>query len=114
MQAERGEWYDARIDIWQTNTCRRERREDRAHATWPEESDPQDTMTAWVRHYAEVPEAWTGTGTGPDCRRAGAGCGYPLARGRPEDIPQSVRDAIHSAQEDQWNSPPESLPNDSD
>ena len=27
---------------------RRERREGRAHAAWPEESDPQDTTTAWV------------------------------------------------------------------
>ena len=27
---------------------RRERREGRAHATWPEESDQQDSMTAWV------------------------------------------------------------------
>ena len=93
---------------------RRERREGRAHATWPEESDPQDTMTAWVRHYAEVPEAQIGTGAGPDRRRAGAGHGYPLGQGRPEDIPQSVRDAFHSAQEDQWDSLPESLPDDSD
>ena len=29
-------------------------------------------------------------------------------------MPQSARDAFHSAQEDQWDSPPESLPNDSD
>ena len=29
-------------------------------------------------------------------------------------MPQSVRDTFHSAQEDQWDSPPESLPNDSD
>ena len=93
---------------------RRERCEGRAHAAWPEESDLQDTTTAWVRHFAEVPEAWIGTGTGPDHWRAGAGCGYPLGRGRPEDIPQSVRDAFHSAQEDQWDSPPESLPDDSD
>ena len=93
---------------------RKERREGRAHAAWPEESDQQDSMTAWVRHYAEAPEARIGVGTGPDCRRAGAGHRYPLGRGRPEDIPQSVRDAFHSAQEDQWDSPPESLPNDSD
>ena len=93
---------------------RRERCEGRAHATWPEESDPQDITTAWVWHYAEAPEGRIGTGTGLDCRRAGAGCGYPLGRGRPEDMPQSVRDAFHSAQEDQWDSPPESLPNDSD
>ena len=93
---------------------RRERREGRAHAAWPEESDPQDTTTAWVRHYAEVPEAWIGMGAGPDHRRAGAGRGYPLGRGRLEDIPQSVRDAFHSAQEDQLDSPPESLPDDSD
>ena len=93
---------------------RRERHEGRVHATWPEESDPQDSMTAWVRHYAEAPEARIGTGTGLDHRRAGAGCRYPLGRGRPEDIPQSVRDTFHSAQEDQWDSPPESLPDDSD
>ena len=49
-------------------------------------------------------------GSRPDRRRAGAGHGYPLGRGRPEDIPQSVRDAFHSTQEDQWDSPPESLP----
>ena len=72
-----------------------------------------DTTTAWVRHYAEAPEA-RGVGVGPDCRRAGVGRGYPLGRGRPEDIPQSARDAFHSAQEDQWDSPPESLPDDSD
>ena len=93
---------------------RRERCEGRAHATWPEESDPQDTTTAWVRHYAEVPEARIGTGARLDRRRAGAGRGYPLGRGRLEDIPQLVRDAFHSAQEDQWDSPPESLPDDSD
>ena len=93
---------------------RRERREGRAHAAWPEESDQQDSTTAWVRHYAEAPEARIGAGAGPDCRRAGAGRGYPLGRGRLEDIPQSVRDAFHSAQEDQWDSPPESLPDDSD
>ena len=93
---------------------RRERHEGRAHATCPEESDPQDTMTAWVRHYAEAPEARIGVGAGPDRRRAGAGCGYPLGRGRPEDILQLARDAFHSAQEDQWDSPPESLPDDSD
>ena len=92
---------------------RRERHEGRAHATWPEESDLQDTMTAWVWHYAEAPEAQIGTGAGPDHRRTGAGCGYPLGRGRPGDIPQSVRDTFHSAQEDQWDSLPESLPNDS-
>ena len=93
---------------------RRERREGRAHAAWPEEPDLQDAMTAWVRHYAEAPEAWIGTGTGLDRQRAGVGRGYPLGRGRPEDMPQSVRDTFHSAQEDQWNSPPESLPDDSD
>ena len=93
---------------------RRERREGRAHAAWPEESDPQDTTTAWVQHYAEAPEAWIGVGIGPDCRRAGVGHGYPLGRGRLEDMPQSARDAFHSAQEDQWDSPPEFLPDDSD
>ena len=93
---------------------RRERCEGRAHAAWPEESDLQDTTTAWVRHYAEAPEAWIGVGTGPDRRRAGAGHGYPLSQGRPEDIPQSARDAFHSAQEDQRDSLPESLPDDSD
>ena len=93
---------------------RRERREGRAHATWPEESNLQDTTTAWVRHYAEAPEAQIGVGTGPDRRRPGVGCGYPLGRGRPEDMPQSARDAFHSAQEDQWDSLPESLPDDSD
>ena len=93
---------------------RRERREGRAHAAWPEESDPQDATTAWVRHYTEVPEAWIGTGTRLDRRRAGPGCGYLLGRGRPEDMPQSVRHNFHSAKEDQWDSPPESLPDDSD
>ena len=80
---------------------RRERREGRVHATWPEESDPQDPTTAWERHYTEVPETRIGTGTGSNCQRAGAGRGYPLGRGRPEDVPQSVRDTFHSAQEDQ-------------
>ena len=93
---------------------RREGREGRVHAAWPEESDPQDSTTAWVRHCAEVPEAWIGTGAGLDCQRAGAGRGYPLGRGRPEDISRSARDTFHSAQEDQWDSLPESLPNDSD
>ena len=114
MQAERGEWYDAQIDTWQDQYLRRERREGRAHATWPEKSDPQDTTTAWVRHYAEAPEVRIGVGTGPDHWRAGAGCGYPLGQGRPEDILQSTRDAFHSAQEDQWDLLPESLPDDSD
>ena len=53
-------------------------------------------------------------GVGLDCWRAEAGRGYPLGRGRLEDIPQSVRDTFHSAQEDQWDSLPESLPDDSD
>ena len=57
---------------------RRERHEGRAHAAWPEESDPQDTTTAWVQHYAEAPEARIGAGTRPDCQRAGAGRGYSL------------------------------------
>ena len=93
---------------------RRERCDGRVHAAWPEESDLQDSTTAWVRHYAEAPEARIGTGAGLDRRRAGAGRRYPLGRGRPEDMPQSVRDTFHSAQEDQWDSPPESLPDDSD
>ena len=93
---------------------RRERCEGRVRAAWPEESDPQDSTTAWVRHYAEAPEVQIGTDAGLDRRRAGAGRGYPLGRGRPEDMPQSVRDTFHSAQEDQWDSPPESLPDDSD
>ena len=93
---------------------RRERREGRAHATWPEESARQDSATAWVQHHTEVPEAQIGMGTGPDRRRAGAGRRYPLGRHRLEDIPQSVRDPFHSVQEDQWDSPLESLPNDSD
>ena len=71
-------------------------------------------MTAWVQHYTEAPEAWIRTGTGLDRQRAGAGREYPLGRGRPEDMPQSVRDTFHSAQEDQWDSPPESLPDNSD
>ena len=61
-----------------------------------------------------MPEAWIGAGTGLDRRRAGAGHRYPLGQGRLEDIPQLVKDAFHSAQEDQWDSPPESLPDDSD
>ena len=93
---------------------RRERREGRAHATWPEESALQDSATAWVQHHTEVPEARIGMGTRPDCRRVGAGRGYPIGRDRLEDIPQSVRDPFHYAQEDQWDSPLESLPDDSD
>ena len=93
---------------------RRERREGRVHAAWPEESGPQDSTTAWVQHYAEAPEARIGTGARLDRWTAGAGRGYPLGRGRPEDMPQSVRDTFHSAQEDQWDSLPESLPDDSD
>ena len=92
---------------------RKERRKGRAHAAWPEESDPQDTMTAWERHYAEEPEARIGVGARPD-RQRGAGRGYSLGQGRLEDTPQSARDAFHSAQEDQWDSLPESLPDDSD
>ena len=113
MQAERG--MVRHSDRYLADQyLKRERREGRAHAAWPEESDPQDTTTAWVRHYAEAPEAWIGVGAGPDRQRVGAGCGYPLGRERLEDIPQSARDAFHSAQEDQWDSPPESLPDDSD
>ena len=95
---------------------RRERHEGRVHAAWPEESDLQDPTTAWARHYAEAPETRIRTGTGSDHQRGGAGHGYPLGRGRPEDVPQSVRDTFHSAQEDQdqWDSPPESLFDDSD
>ena len=74
-----------------------------------QESDTQDPTTAWTRCYAEVPETRMGPFTGSDRPRGGAGRGYPLGRGRPEDIPQSVRDTFHSAQEDQWDSQPESL-----
>ena len=91
----------------------RKERQSRAHATWPEESDPQDTATAWEWRYAEVSEARIGVGAGPDCQR-GAGQEYPLGRGRLEDTPQLARDAFHSTQEDQWDSPPESLADDSD
>ena len=93
---------------------RRERRKGRAYAAWPEQSALQDSATVWVQHHTEAPEAWIGTGTGPDCRRAGAGCGHPMSGDRLEDIPQSVRDPFHSAQEDQGDSSPESLPDDSD
>ena len=103
-----------RSDRYLADQYLRRERQSRAHAAWPEESDPQDTMTAWAQHYAEVPEARIGVGTGPDHRRTGAGREYPLGRGRLEEIPQSARDAFHSAQEDQWDSPPESLPDDSD
>ena len=57
---------------------RRERREGRVHAAWPEESDPWDSTTAWVQHYTEAPEARIGMGAGLDCQRAGAGRGYSL------------------------------------
>ena len=106
-----------RSDRYLADQClRRERREGRVHATWPEESDLQDPTTAWARHYAETPETRIGTGAGSDRQRGGAGHGYPLGRGRPGDVPQSVRDTFHSAQEDQdqWDSPPESLLDDSD
>ena len=91
----------------------RKERRSTVHAAWPEESDPRDTATAWERHYAEAPEVRRGVGTGSDCQR-GAGWDYPLGRGRLEDPPQSARDAFHSTQEDQWDSPPESLVDDSD
>ena len=45
---------------------RREKREGRAHAAWPEESDTQDPMTAWTHCYAEVPETRMGPGAGSD------------------------------------------------
>ena len=101
--ASRGRGMVRRSDRYLTDQyLRRERCEGRAHATWPEESDPRDATTAWVRHYAEAPEAWIGTGAGLDHQRAGVGRGYPLGRGRLEDMPQSVRDNFHSAREDQW------------
>ena len=91
----------------------RKEQHSRVHATWPEGSDPRDTAIAWERHYAEAPEARVGLGAGPN-RQGGAGRDHPLGRGRLEDPPQSARDAFHSAQEDQWDSPPESLVDDSD
>ena len=102
-----------RSDRYLADQYLRKERQSRAHAAWPEESDPQDIVTAWERHYAEAPEARIGVGAGPDHQR-GAGREYPLGRGRLEDTPQSARDAFHSAQEDQWDSPPESLADDSD
>ena len=101
------------LDRYLADQYLRKERQSRAHATWPEESDPQDAATAWTRHYAEVPEARIGVGAGLDCQRTGAGREYPLGRGRLEDTLQSARDAFHSAQEDQWDSPPESLADDS-
>ena len=86
---------------------KREAREGRAHSAWPEDRETQDPTTAWVRHYAEAPDARVGLGTSADRPKGGIGCGYPLGCGRPEDIPQAVRDAFHSAQEDLSDSPPE-------
>ena len=113
--ASRGRGMVRRADKYSADQyLRRERREGRAHATWPEETDQQDATTAWAWHNAEVPEMRIGTGTGLDRQRAGVGRRHPLGQGRPEDIPQSVRDAFHSTQEDPWDSLPESLHNDSD
>ena len=94
---------------------RRERREGRAHAAWPQESDPQDTTTAWVQHYAEAPEARIGVG-----RRGLTAGGQELDMDTPwveEDrktCHNQPGDAFHSTQEDQWDSPPEFLSDDSD
>ena len=38
----------------------------------------------------------------------------PFRLGQTRDIPQSVRDTFHSTQENQWDSQPESLLDDSD
>ena len=111
--ASRGRGMVRRSDRYLADQYLRKERQSRVHATWLEESDPQDTMTAWERHYAEAPEAQIGVGAGPN-RQRGAGREYPLGRGRLEDPPQSARDAFHFAQEDQWDSPPESLVDDSD
>ena len=66
-----------------------------------------------MRHYAEAPDARVGLGSSADRSGGGIGRGYPLGRGRPEDIPQNVRDAFHSAREDLSDSPPEYLLEDS-
>ena len=39
--------------------------------------------------------------------------GHPLGRGRPEEVPQAFRDAFHSAQEEQSDSAPEYVLEDS-
>ena len=65
------------LDRYLAGQYLRKERQSRVHAAWPEESDPRDTVTAWERHYAEVPEARIGVCVGPD-RQRGAGRDYPL------------------------------------
>ena len=92
---------------------KREVKEGRAHSAWPPDRDGEDAATAWVRHYAKAQDGRVGLGSSADRSGGGIGRGYPLGRGRPEDVPQTVRDAFHSAREDLSDSPPEYLLEDS-
>ena len=57
---------------------KREIWEGRAHSAWPEDRDRENVATAWVRHYAEAPDACMGLGSGADRSGGGIGRGYPL------------------------------------
>ena len=57
---------------------KREVKEGRAHVAWPPERDGEDPATAWVRHYAEAPDAHVGLGTSANRSGGGIGRGYPL------------------------------------
>ena len=92
---------------------KREIQEGRAHTAWPQDRDGENAATAWVRHYAQAPDPRMGLGSSADRSGGGIGRGYPLGRGRPKDISQTVRDAFHSAREDLSDSPPEYLLEDS-
>ena len=80
--------------------------EDRAcrgyHETWMDTAD-----TRWFDARDSPTNLYAGAES-TECRR-----GHPLGRGRPEEVPQAFRDAFHSAQEEQSDSAPEYVLEDS-
>ena len=94
------------------------RRQPKENRRLPARHDAEGSsdQAAWQFHHAQQPEAPIGLGSGRDRPR----CGHPLGRGRPDKVPQAFRDLFHPnlseyqlAQEEQLDSPPEYMVDDS-
>ena len=72
------------------------------HETWTDTAD-----TRWFDARDSPTNLYAGAESTECCR------GHPLGRGRPEEVPQAFQDAFHSAQEEQSDSAPEYVLEDS-
>ena len=72
------------------------------HATWEDAA-----YTNWFDARDSPTNLYAGAESTEHCR------GHPLGQGRPEEVPQAFQDAFHSAQEEQSDSAPEYVLEDS-